>query len=262
MEPIIELRNKVEAILFAAGRMVSVDEMASLCATSQGFIKEALKELKEKYIGDSPIILIEEGDGWKFSVREKHLDLVKNITPHMEMGKPVLETLAVIAWKQPVLQAAVINIRGSGAYEHIGQLEELGFLRKEKFGRSFVIKTTDKFQEYFDLPTKEAIAQIFKDVQMHGEQQQKLAEEQLGKLEVYEQEKPDVESDEQSGIVPYTDGEDESEAEEESHEDVPEEVAAEDEAHSDTEEEQPTEQPETQERKLHPKLESYLDEEK
>ena len=251
-----DLQNKVEAVLFAAGRMVSLDELAALCKTTPGFIKEALKELKQKFSDDSPIILIEEGDGWKFSVREKYLDLVKNITPHMEMGKPVLETLAVIAWKQPVLQAEVINIRGSGAYEHIATLEELGFLRKEKFGRSFMLKTTEKFQEYFDLPTKEAIKQIFKDIQEQGEQQQKLAEQQLGPLEVYET-TPVEEADDGLEIVSYP--EEKRETEENVSETEGNDTEETSEEQQDTEE-QPAEDTE-EERKLHPKLESYLKEE-
>jgi len=183
MVDVKELKDKVHAVLFAAGRTVSLEELTELCDAEEGFIKEALRDLKEDFEEqDSPLFLTQEENGWKLTIREKHLGMVKDITPHMEMGRPVLETLAVIAWKQPVLQAEVIHIRGSGAYEHIAELTHLGFLNKDKEGRSYKLRVTEKFREYFDLPDKEAVKQIFKDIQgvdvMQGEH--------VGKLEVYE----------------------------------------------------------------------------
>lgn len=161
------LKGKLEAILFAAARTVPLAELCTLCAVSEpGLVREAAKELKaELESRGSSLVLLEEGDGWKLSVREQYVPLVQNIIPNLELDHALLETLAVIAWKQPVLQAEVVRIRTSTAYEHVKLLEEMGFVSKEKQGRSFVLKATGKFFDYFDLPGKEAVRQMFKHIE-------------------------------------------------------------------------------------------------
>ena len=72
--------------------------------------------------------------------------------PDTEMTKSVMETLAVIAWKQPIIQADVIKIRTNKAYEHIKELVGMGFVTSEKFGRTKKLKLTQKFLDYFDHP--------------------------------------------------------------------------------------------------------------
>ena len=76
----------------------------------------------------------------------------------------VLETLAVIAWQAPILQSEVVNIRQNKAYEHISELIELGFIKKEPEGRSYRISLTEKFFEYFDVEGGKDIRKIFQKV--------------------------------------------------------------------------------------------------
>lgn len=178
-----DLKKELEAVLFAAGRKVTVDELAKICRADRKGVEDAVKELKQEYEQkNSPLLLTEEADGFKLTVREKYLSVVKEITPHTELNRAMMETLAVIAWKQPVMQAEVIKIRTSKAYEDVKSLVEMGFISKEKHGRSFMLKPTGKFFEYFDLPGKDAVKEIFKDVKdVEPETQQKI-----GDLEVYE----------------------------------------------------------------------------
>jgi segregation and condensation protein B len=107
-----DLKKDVEAILFAAGRKVSLEEMGELLKEKDTKkIKQSLAELKKEYDdSDSPMFVIEEGDGWKMTVKERYLGVVKDVAPHTELNKALLETLAIVAWKQPVLQADVIRI--------------------------------------------------------------------------------------------------------------------------------------------------------
>lgn len=187
-----ELKNQIEAILFASGKKVTYEELARLCNTDISAIKNEVPMLKKDYEQrDSPIILSEEADGWKMTVREKYLSLVYKMLPETELSKSVLETLAVIAWKHPVMQSDVIKIRTNKAYEHIDELVERGFISKEKKGRSYLIRVTQKFQEYFDLPSKEAIRKLFQDIQKHlrGEKEEEKEKEHLGELEVFNEEK-------------------------------------------------------------------------
>lgn len=188
-----DLKKKLEAILFAAGRKVELEEIARLLRIKDlELIKVMLEALKRDYDDkSSPLLLTPEGNGWKLTVREKYLSLVREISPHTELAKALLETLAVIAWKQPILQSDVIKIRSSAAYEHIASLLELGFINREKKGRSYALKVTGKFFDYFDLPQdQQAINQVFKDVASAAEALQQLGQKEdqkkLDGLDVFE----------------------------------------------------------------------------
>ncbi|MFC1753518.1 SMC-Scp complex subunit ScpB [Thermoproteota archaeon] len=159
------LKKNVEALLFAAGRTVLQEEIEKILEVkTPGLVKEIVNELKAEYDSrDSPILLIEEGEGWKLTVKEGYLAVVQKINPHTELSKAVMETLAVVAWKQPITQAQVVEIRTNKAYDHVKELVELGFISKEKYGRSFLLKPTQKFLDYFDLPDQEAAKKLFKD---------------------------------------------------------------------------------------------------
>ena len=60
-----------------------------------------------------------------------------------------METLAVVAWKYPIVQSEIIKLRGSSAYEHMRELVEQGFIAKERSGRTYKVKLTKKFFNYF-----------------------------------------------------------------------------------------------------------------
>ncbi|MBW2971431.1 SMC-Scp complex subunit ScpB [Candidatus Woesearchaeota archaeon] len=159
-----DLKKEVEAILFSAGRTVELKEIQRLLHVNEpGLIKETIRELKDEYEAkESPLLILSEGEGWKLTVKEKFLPIVQKINPHTELSKTMLETLAVVAWKQPMLQSDVIKVRTNKAYEHLSELERLGFITKERHGRSFLIKVTQKFLDYFDLPDDKAINEVFK----------------------------------------------------------------------------------------------------
>ena len=97
--------------------------------------------------------------------KEKYLALIQNIVTETELDKSLMETLAVIAWKYPILQADVIRLRNNKAYDHLRELEEAGFIAREKKGRTRTIRLTPKFFEYFDLPPSKAKTQdAFKEI--------------------------------------------------------------------------------------------------
>jgi len=160
----MEEKNRVEAIMFALGKDVAVSEVARLSGLAEGKVKEILNSLKEEYDkGENSMKLVDKGDFWKFTIKDKYLPLVSNLITETELDKSTMETLAVIAWKYPILQSDVIKIRHNKAYDHMRRLKEMGFLSKEKSGRTFKIHLTEKFFNYFDLPSQDAKA-AFKKV--------------------------------------------------------------------------------------------------
>jgi len=160
-----EESNKIESLLFSSGRKMREDELVQLTHLKLSQVKSALEELKQKYGEENTsLMLFSEGDTWKLTVREKYLGVVQNIVSQTELDKSVMETLAVIAWKYPILQADVIKIRNNKAYDHMAQLEEMGFVIRERQGRTRSIKLTQKFFDYFDLPKGDQTRETFRKV--------------------------------------------------------------------------------------------------
>ncbi len=179
--------QKVEAVLFASGKYLTEDQISDLTGVVKKSLKKALSDLEKHYSSiDSSLKVFSESGAWKLNVKDEFSDIVKKIVSEAEMPRPVMETLAIIAYKNPVLQSEVIDTRGSGAYEHIGLLEDKGFVVKEKHGRTFKLKVTDKFYEYFDVDGDSKLSELFKGVKKP---------ETLGTLEVYTEQKTEERDD-------------------------------------------------------------------
>ena len=147
-------KNKIEAILFTTGRFLTIDEISRLVGIgSIGFIKQILDELKEDYSKrETALELInDEKSRWKLNIRKDYLYLTEELLSDAELDKPTQETLAIIAYRQPAIQSDVINYRGNKAYDHIRKLKEEGFVLSERFGRTKLLKLTQKFFDYFDV---------------------------------------------------------------------------------------------------------------
>jgi len=142
---------------------MDVEELSKLVKAKPDEIQNTLEELKrdldEK---ESSTMLVNEGSSWKLTVREQFLSLVQKIVTETELSKTIMETLAVIAFKYPIKQSDLIKIRTNKAYDHLKELEEMGYITRQKHGRTNLIKLTQKFFEYFDLP-KEKLKEKFQD---------------------------------------------------------------------------------------------------
>jgi len=161
----MEDKKKVEAVLFSIGKEVSLERLSELCSLDKGKVKKIMEGLKEEYSQrDHSLRVVNRGDNWKLTVKDEFMSLVSNLVEGMDLDKALMETLAVIAWKYPVVQSEVIKLRHNKAYEHIKRLMELEFVEKERFGRTYKLKLTKKFFEYFDLPSEEAKKAFLKNV--------------------------------------------------------------------------------------------------
>jgi segregation and condensation protein B len=185
--------KKVEAILFSVGKDITTERVASLCSLEEKEVEKIMHSLIAQYAErDHSLQIVKKDNGWKFTVRDEFVPLVSNIVSSTELEKPLMETLAVIAWKYPIVQSAIIKLRGSGAYEHMRLLEEQGYISKERFGRTFKVKLTKRFFEYFDLPSEEAkqafLEQVPKDVLDEAENVEKETDEVERLIELDEKE--------------------------------------------------------------------------
>jgi len=148
-----DLKKKVEALLFSSARRMNLEEIAKLCRQSPENIREVLLLLKKEYDEkEGSLMVVPEGDYWKLTTKQEYFNLVKSIVTQTELSKTLMETLAVIAFKYPIKQADLIKIRTNKAYDHLKELEELGYITRQKYGRTRLIKLSQKFFDYFSLP--------------------------------------------------------------------------------------------------------------
>lgn len=160
-----EDKKKVEAVLFAVGKEITTERISSLCSLDTKVVEKIVKDLIKEYDErDHSLKIVPKDNGWKFTVRDEYIPLVSSIVSSTELEQPIMETLAVIAWLYPVVQSEIIKLRGTKAYEHMKMLMEQGYVVKERFGRTYKLKLTKKFFNYFDLPSEEAKQAFLKQV--------------------------------------------------------------------------------------------------
>jgi segregation and condensation protein B len=176
---------QVEALLFSSGKTMSEEALTTLTKLDIRTVRKALATLQKEYEErESSIAIFNDDTGWKMMVRELYVPTVKNIVADTELSRACMETLAIIAYKYPkVLQSEVIDIRGSGAYEHMAELEKLGFINREPSGRSYSVKLTEKFFNYFDVKGGKDIREAFKNVKV-PQRVASAAQKTLGDLQV------------------------------------------------------------------------------
>ncbi|MBC1314410.1 SMC-Scp complex subunit ScpB, partial [Trichormus variabilis PNB] len=145
--------TKIEAILYLKGKPLSVSEIAEYAACDRATVEEGIIELMDSYAHrDSALEVVETTDGYSLQLRSDFQDLVQTMIP-VELGLGALRTLAAIALNSPILQSDLIELRGSGVYQHVPELVELGFVRKRRDNesRSYSLQVTPKFHQYFQI---------------------------------------------------------------------------------------------------------------
>jgi len=147
----IENLKKVEATLFVAGKFLSLKELVTLTEINPILLQRTLQDLTDKY-QDSGIEIVNKENLWKMDVAKEHVGIVNKLaTGSAEFTKAEQETLAIIAYKQPIKQSVVIKIRGNKAYEHIRNFVSVGLLNKKRIGHTSELSLKDGFYDYFSL---------------------------------------------------------------------------------------------------------------
>ncbi len=152
-----ENQRLLEAIFFVSGRFLTMPDLISLSDLNPLIIKELLERIKEKYSkDDSAVEIIEKNGMWKMDVRQEFSFIVNKLaTGSSEFSKAEQETLAIIAYKQPIKQSVVIKIRGNKGYDHIKKFEDLGLVKKKKLGHTNELLLSDEFYDYFSVSENE-----------------------------------------------------------------------------------------------------------
>ncbi len=149
-----ELVLEVEAVLFAAGKPLSVKELAeSLGADDPRAVQKAVRTLEETYRNrQSSLEVRRVGDRYALQLQEKYIPSVHAVTP-VELAPRTVKALTLVAYHQPVLQSVLVRMMGDAAYEEVAHLRGLGLVRAEPKGATLELSTTRRFAEYFGLPS-------------------------------------------------------------------------------------------------------------
>ncbi len=148
--------KKIEAALFLSARFLSVEDLIMLTDINPLMLKELLNRLIEKYNSeDSAIEIVIKENMWKMDVGKEYVSMINKLaTGNAEFSKTEQETLAVIAYKQPVKQSVIVKIRGNKSYDHIKKFIDVGLVKAKKSGRTKELSLSDDFYEYFHLRDK------------------------------------------------------------------------------------------------------------
>ena len=147
------LASKIEAVLYLKGRPIGLKELAELARDEPEQVLAALATLTASYAQrDSALEVVEQSGRYCLQLRPALADLVKNMLP-VNLSTATLRTLATIALKKRILQSELVDLRGSGAYDHIKELLAQDFIerRRQSEGRSYWLTLSEKFHRTFSV---------------------------------------------------------------------------------------------------------------
>lgn len=177
-----DLKKLVEACLLAAGRPVPAEQLLELFDERERPDKEqllaALNALAGEYEGRG-VELVEVASGWRIQIRTQYVDFVSRLWQERpaRYSRALLETLALIAYRQPITRGEIEDIRGVAVSSNIMRtLHERNWIRiighREVPGRPEILGTTKEFLDYFGLKGLDELPTLaeLKDVETLGVQ--------------------------------------------------------------------------------------------
>ena len=158
----------LEAVLFSMGEPVELKRLASLIEKTPKETENLLQELQERYNDPkSGIQLLQLEDAYQLCTKKQYFDTLIELAkqprkPHLT--DVVIETLSIIAYKQPVTKAEIERIRGVKSDHAVNKLMEYGLVKEvgrlDVAGRPILFGTTDVFLRYFGLQSTDALPEM------------------------------------------------------------------------------------------------------
>jgi segregation and condensation protein B len=183
----------LEAALYVAGRPLDLNELCQVVGSrSKKRVMTYIETLMEEYKARSKAleILPLKNERYVLQVKSEFTPLIKKLVNRPLLSSGPLKTLSYIAYRQPISQKRVIDVRGQHAYGHVKMLKDMGLIMSERSGRTLALKTTDYFSDYFGLTTDTSIMK--KDLKkIFGEAIKEDAAERQQKETVQEQPEAD-----------------------------------------------------------------------
>jgi len=153
----LSLPARIEAILYLKGRSLTLGELAEISGVSRDAVEMGLITLMADYAHrDTALEIRQEGQRYSLQLRDGLGELVQNLLP-VDLSTAALRTLATIALKKRILQSDLVELRGSGAYDHIKELLAQNFIerKRQSEGRSYWLTLSEKFHRTFAIKPDE-----------------------------------------------------------------------------------------------------------
>ncbi len=144
----------MEAGLYVAGRPLDLKTLGNITGTrSKKKVRKLAKTLVENYKNrDTALEVLElEGERFVMQLKTEYTAKVRKLSTRPLLSAGPLKTLSYIAFRQPIVQTKVIEVRGHHSYGHLKQLEDMELIIREGVGRKRVIRTTQFFADFFCL---------------------------------------------------------------------------------------------------------------
>ena len=159
------MKGRIEAILFVAGEAVSIKDLAKALQAEETTVKTELDAIRDEYDYEQRGFLLKRfGDKVQLATRPMYAqDVLRLLQPvqQQSLSQAAMETLAVVAYKQPVTRAEVEQIRGVKCDYSLQSLINKGLIReagrKDTIGRPILFCTTDEFLSHFGLEGLEGL---------------------------------------------------------------------------------------------------------
>ncbi|MGM0370002.1 MAG: SMC-Scp complex subunit ScpB [Bacillota bacterium] len=160
-----EEKAELEALLFMATKPIKIKEIKAVTELGTREIRSYIEQLQEEYATpDKGIELAEFNDGYIFQTKAKYEAIIKeHHQPEQDnkLSNAALETLAIVAYKQPVTRSDIEAIRGVNVERVLTTLQKRALItdrgRKDAVGNPIIYGTTDKFLEYMGLESLEEL---------------------------------------------------------------------------------------------------------
>jgi len=151
-----DVRGRIEAALYSSGRALDAEQLASAAGiTSKKRAADEAQAIAAALKSALTAVEIVEYPGPRFAMQLKaeYTGVARKFATKPLLSKAALRTLSFVAYFQPISSSDLAARRSSSVYEHLKDLEEVGFLVWTKKGRSKLYTTTPEFAEYFGLST-------------------------------------------------------------------------------------------------------------
>ncbi len=150
-----DIEQVVEAVLFSSSHPLTVPEIEEAVGRSRSEVRQGVKKLRRMYQNRKTALeIVKIGRKFSLQLKSKFNKYGMEMMDE-EINKPLLKTAALIAYYQPIKQSDLKKKVGEKVYEHVDTLEEKGLILSERDGRTYSLRTSSKFQEYFGLEARD-----------------------------------------------------------------------------------------------------------
>ena len=178
----MNLKGVLEGILFVVGdEGITLKQLLEILNISKEELQKLILELKNDYESDNRGIRLSIlGDAFKLTTKKEHKDYYEKLLKNEEfdtLSNSAIETLAIVAYNEPITRIEVDEIRGVSSAPMIRKLVAKGFLKEagksDLPGRPNLYKTTNEFLDYFnmssidELPKIDSIEEVIDDIDLY-----------------------------------------------------------------------------------------------